>query len=133
MRRRSFLPLLPLLSAAPFLPRTSFAQTFPRKPVKIVVPFPPGGTPDMLSRILGQRASQILKQSVIVENRPGAGGNVAMEVVARSPAGTLAMKDSAKVSSQPVISPGKGVGRGISSIETTAKPRASPAWRRDCP
>ncbi|MBL8534007.1 MAG: tripartite tricarboxylate transporter substrate binding protein [Betaproteobacteria bacterium] len=62
------------------------AQTFPRKPVKIVVPFPPGGTPDMLSRILGQRASQILKQSVIVENRPGAGGNVAMEVVARSPA-----------------------------------------------
>jgi len=60
------------------------AQGFPTKPVRIIVPFPPGGTPDTLSRVLGNRASQLFKQQVIVENRPGAGGNVAMELAARA-------------------------------------------------
>jgi tripartite-type tricarboxylate transporter receptor subunit TctC len=60
------------------------AQGFPNKPVRIIVPFPPGGTPDTLSRVLGNRASQLLKQQVIVENRPGAAGNVAMELAARA-------------------------------------------------
>lgn len=84
MRRRTFLSLLP--AAAAIAAGGARAQDFPRRPVRIVVPFPPGGTPDMLSRLLGQRASQLFGQSVVVENRPGAGGNVAMEVVARSPA-----------------------------------------------
>jgi tripartite-type tricarboxylate transporter receptor subunit TctC len=84
MRRRTFLSLLP--AAAAIATDGARAQDFPRRPVRIVVPFPPGGTPDMLSRLLGQRASQLFGQSVVVENRPGAGGNVAMEVVARSPA-----------------------------------------------
>lgn len=83
-RRRTALLALAAVLALPFA--TASAQDFPKKPVKIVVPFPPGGTPDMLSRLLGQRASQLLGQQVIVENRPGAGGNVAMELVARAPA-----------------------------------------------
>lgn len=72
-----------LLTFAVCLPAAN-AQNFPTKPVRIIVPFPPGGTPDTLSRVLGNRASQLLKQQVIVENRPGAGGNVAMELVARA-------------------------------------------------
>jgi tripartite-type tricarboxylate transporter receptor subunit TctC len=82
---RSRLHLLVALAIAAALPSAPVcAQTFPRKPVKIIVPFPPGGTPDMLARLLGQRATQILGQQVIVDNRPGAGGNVAMELVARA-------------------------------------------------
>lgn len=84
---RSRLHLVAALALAAVLPFTpAAAQDFPRKPVKIIVPFPPGGTPDMLSRVLAQRATQLLGQQVIVDNRPGAGGNVAMELVARAPA-----------------------------------------------
>ena len=84
---RSRLHVVAALALAALLPFTpAAAQDFPRKPVKIIVPFPPGGTPDMLSRLLAQRATQILGQQVIVDNRPGAGGNVAMDLVSRSPA-----------------------------------------------
>ena len=60
------------------------AQNFPTKPIRILVPFPPGGTPDTLARVLANRATQLVKQQIIVENRPGAGGNVAMELAARA-------------------------------------------------
>ena len=60
------------------------AQQYPVKPIRIVAPFTAGGTVDLLSRLLGQRVSQLAKQPVVIENRPGAGGNVGMEVVARS-------------------------------------------------
>ncbi|MCA3143463.1 MAG: tripartite tricarboxylate transporter substrate binding protein [Rhodocyclaceae bacterium] len=60
------------------------AQEWPAKLIRLVVPFPPGGTPDILARLLGQRAARALGQQVVVDNRPGAGGNVAMEIVARS-------------------------------------------------
>ena len=60
------------------------AQQFPVKPIRIVAPFTPGGTVDLLSRLLGQRLSQLARQPVVIENRPGAGGNVGMEVVAHS-------------------------------------------------
>lgn len=84
MSRREFLSAS--LAAALSVSLPAAAQDFPRKPLRIVVPFPPGGTPDILSRIVGARLSQILGQQVIVDNRPGAGGNLAMELVARSPA-----------------------------------------------
>lgn len=84
MSRREFLSAGLAATLALSLP--AFAQDFPKKPLRIVVPFPPGGTPDILSRIVGARLSQILGQQVIVDNRPGAGGNLAMELVARSPA-----------------------------------------------
>lgn len=62
------------------------AQEFPSRPVKIVVPQTPGGASDALARIVGQKLSEKWQQPVVVENRPGAGGNVGMEFVAQAPA-----------------------------------------------
>jgi len=61
------------------------AQPYPSKPIRIVVPFVAGGTVDLLARMLGQKLTESLGQPVIVENRPGASGNVASDVVAKSP------------------------------------------------
>jgi tripartite-type tricarboxylate transporter receptor subunit TctC len=63
----------------------SHAQTYPTKPVRMVVPFPPGGTTDILGRVAAQKLSEALGQQVIVDNRPGAGGNIGTELVAKSP------------------------------------------------
>ena len=60
------------------------AQTYPNKPIRVVVPYPPAGTPDILIRELGPRLSAILGQQIIVDNRPGAGGNIGSELVAKS-------------------------------------------------
>lgn len=62
------------------------AQGFPDKPIRIVVPYPPGGATDLINRIAGEEASTLLGQSVIVENRTGAGGLVGTAYVAKSPA-----------------------------------------------
>ena len=64
----------------------AMAQGFPSKPVHIVVPFPPGGTADVLARLIGQKMSDALGQQVQVENRPGGGTVIATEYVARAPA-----------------------------------------------
>jgi tripartite-type tricarboxylate transporter receptor subunit TctC len=61
-----------------------FAQTFPQKPIKIVVPFGPGGIADLTARVVAQKMGVALGQSVIVENKPSAGGIVAAEVVAKA-------------------------------------------------
>jgi tripartite-type tricarboxylate transporter receptor subunit TctC len=60
------------------------AQTYPHQPVKIVVPFAAGGAVDSVARVVGQKMSESLGQPVVIENRPGAGGNLAAEVVARA-------------------------------------------------
>ena len=62
------------------------AQTFPSKPVKIVVGYPPGGSGDFLTRLIADEMSKALGVAVVADNRPGAGGNVAADVVAHSPA-----------------------------------------------
>src|SRR5258706_11958323 len=61
------------------------AQTYPNKPIRVIVPFVAGGAVDMLARMLGAKLSESLGQPVIVENRPGAGGNIAADAVAKSP------------------------------------------------
>ena len=60
------------------------AQTYPNKPIRLVVPFPPGGTTDILARDAGQVLTQTLGQSVLIDNRPGAAGNIGSDVVAKS-------------------------------------------------
>lgn len=70
-----------LLVAAPV-----HAQTYPVKPVRLILPFPPGGGTDILGRILAQKLGEELGQQVIAENRPGAGGNVGAEYTVRQPA-----------------------------------------------
>lgn len=63
----------------------SHAQTYPNKPIKLIVPFPPGGPTDIVARPLAQMLGESIKQSVIVENKGGAGGSVAADFVAKSP------------------------------------------------
>ena len=55
-------------------PASAMAQDFPNKPIRLIVPFPPGGPNDIIARVVGQRMSEILKQSVVIENRSGQGG-----------------------------------------------------------
>jgi tripartite-type tricarboxylate transporter receptor subunit TctC len=74
-----FLSALVLIFAA-----TANAQTFPTKPIKIIVPFPAGGTVDFFARVISTKLSDALGQSVLVENRAGAGGNIAAEAVAKA-------------------------------------------------
>jgi tripartite-type tricarboxylate transporter receptor subunit TctC len=65
---------------------TALAASYPVRPVNLLVAFPPGGPSDVLARIVGKKLEQILGQPFVIENRPGAGGNVAAEQVARAPA-----------------------------------------------
>lgn len=61
------------------------AQSYPNKPIRFVLPFPPGGGTDILGRVLAQKLSDAVGQPVIPENRPGAGGNVGTEYASRQP------------------------------------------------
>ena len=67
------------------LGHTAVAQTYPSKPVRFVVPFVPGGPTDIQGRMLGEKLSQRLGQQVIIDNRGGAGGNIGMDLTAKSP------------------------------------------------
>jgi tripartite-type tricarboxylate transporter receptor subunit TctC len=82
--RRTFLHLAAGAAALPAVSRIAWAQNYPTRPVRIVSGFPPGGVNDTYARLIGQWLSQRLGQQFIVENRPGAGGNLAAESVARS-------------------------------------------------
>ncbi|MEO7404090.1 MAG: tripartite tricarboxylate transporter substrate binding protein [Burkholderiales bacterium] len=66
------------------LPTLAAAQTFPSKPIRIIVPFPPGGTTDIAARIVAQKMSETMGQSVVVENRAGAGGTIGADAVAKA-------------------------------------------------
>ncbi|HEY6256567.1 MAG TPA: tripartite tricarboxylate transporter substrate binding protein [Xanthobacteraceae bacterium] len=85
--RRRFLQLVAGAAALPAAPRIARAQAYPARPVRILVGGPPGGTLDILARLLGQWLSERLGQAFVIENRPGgAGNNVATEAVVRAPA-----------------------------------------------
>jgi tripartite-type tricarboxylate transporter receptor subunit TctC len=84
--RREFLRLAATAGALPALARTALALDYPTRPVRVLVGFAPGSTTDILGRLIGQWLSQQLGQPFIIDNRPGAGGNVATEAAVNSPA-----------------------------------------------
>jgi tripartite-type tricarboxylate transporter receptor subunit TctC len=84
--RRQFLYLATGATALPAVSRFAAAQTYPTRPVRIVVSFPPGGPSDILARLIGQYISDRLGQPFVIENRPGAGGNLGTEAVVRAAA-----------------------------------------------
>jgi len=83
--RRQFLYLAAGAAALPAMSRVAPALDYPTRPVRIIVGFPPGGPADVLARVIGQWLSEHLGQPFIVENRPGAGSNIAIETVVRAP------------------------------------------------
>jgi tripartite-type tricarboxylate transporter receptor subunit TctC len=82
--RRQFLHLVAGASALPGLPRVARAQTYPTQSVRLIVGFPAGNASDILARLIAQSLSERLGQQFVVENRPGAGGNVGTEIVVRA-------------------------------------------------
>src|SRR5262249_54087826 len=93
--RRQFLHLTAGGAALPFVSRIARAQAYPNRPVRMIVPFGPPGTTDIVARLIGQWLSEHLGQQFVVENRPGGAGNIGTEAVVRSPADgyTLLMID----------------------------------------
>ena len=85
LARRTFLQLAAAAAALPALPRAAPAQAWPSRPLRLVVGFPAGGTTDIAARLIGQWLSDRLGQPVVIENRPGAGANLAAETVVRAP------------------------------------------------
>ena len=83
--RRKFLHLAAGAAALPLISRNARAQSYPSRPGRIVVGFAAGGSTDITARLTGQWLSERLGQSFVIENRPGAGTNIATEAVVRSP------------------------------------------------
>ena len=93
-----------LLALAAFAAGSALAQSFPSKPVHVIVPFPPGGGADALARIMGPHLTKLWGQPVIVENRPGASGHIGADFVANSPPDgyTLLMSSTASLTEKNV-------------------------------
>ena len=83
--RRQFLHLAAGAAALPAVSRIARAQAYPSRPVRLIVTVPPGSAPDIIARLIGERLADRLGQPFIIENRPGAAGNIGTEVVVRAP------------------------------------------------
>src|SRR5437773_10250748 len=83
--RRTFLRLAAGAAALPAVSRMARAQAYPARPVRIIAPFAPGGASDVFARLIGQYLSERLGQQFVIENRPGGGSNIGLEVVAHAP------------------------------------------------
>jgi tripartite-type tricarboxylate transporter receptor subunit TctC len=84
--RRNFLHLAAAAASLPAISRVAMAQTYPTRPVRVIVPFAPAGDTDLVARLMGQWLSERLGQPFIIENRPGAGTNIGTEAVVHAPA-----------------------------------------------
>ena len=111
MKRRQLALLVPLSLAlapfAPFIVAPALAQSYPNRPVRLIVPFPAGGATDILARALSIKLGEKLGQPLIVENRPGAGGTIGADAAAKSTADgyTLLLATSSTHSIGPAINP----------------------------
>ncbi len=85
MRTRSVTAICAMLLLGSLIPTLALAQTWPAKPIRMIVPFPPGGAPDTVARLIAPKLTESLGQSVIIDNRAGASSNIGMEIVARAP------------------------------------------------
>ena len=99
--------LASILALALLAPAAQAADAWPAKPIKWVVPYPPGGSTDMLARIVGQKLGERLGQPVVVENKAGAGGNVGTDYVAKQPADgyTIVMGNIGPIAINPSLYP----------------------------
>jgi tripartite-type tricarboxylate transporter receptor subunit TctC len=86
LTRRKYLHLAAGAAALPFAPQIACAQAYPSRPVRLIVATAAGGGNDIIARLIGQALSERLDQAFVIENRPGAGGNIGTEAVARAPA-----------------------------------------------
>ena len=82
--RRKFLHLAAGAATLPAVSRIAWAQAYPSRPVRMIVGYPPGGTADVVARLISQQLSERLGQPFVVENRAGAGTNIATEAVVKS-------------------------------------------------
>src|SRR5262245_15226053 len=82
--RRTFVHLAAGAAALPAVSRFAWAQAYPTRPVRLIVGSPPGGVVDLYARLIGQWLSERLGQPFVIENRPGAGGNIGTEAVVRA-------------------------------------------------
>jgi tripartite-type tricarboxylate transporter receptor subunit TctC len=105
LSRRRTLATMAALLAAPALGRAQSADPYPSRAVRIIVPYGAGANPDVLARLLGQRLAGLLGQAFVIENRPGAGGSIGAEAVAKSaPDGyTLGLLSSGEMSINPAL------------------------------
>lgn len=103
----AFLKIICVVSL--IVPAVTQAANFPEKPVRIIVPYPPGGASDTVARFLGQQLSKRLKQPVLIENKPGATEQIAASYVAKSPADgyTLLLASTAGLSVNPTLYRGR--------------------------
>src|SRR4051812_23158832 len=83
--RRQFLHLVADVAALPAVSRLAQAQSYPARPVRVTVQTPAGGSPDIIARVMSQWLSERLGQQFVVDNRPGASGNIGTEAVVRAP------------------------------------------------
>ena len=83
--RRNFLHLAAGAAAQAGVSRIAWAQSYPARPVRIIVGFAPGGAYDIMARLIGQWLSERLGQPFVIENRPGAAGNIGTEAVVKAP------------------------------------------------
>ena len=105
MHRRSAMLSAAVLAALTSMP--AFAQSYPAKPIRLIVPFPAGGATDILARALSQKLGEKIGQTVVVENRPGAGGTIGADAASKSAADgyTLLLATSSTHSIGPAINP----------------------------
>jgi tripartite-type tricarboxylate transporter receptor subunit TctC len=91
--------------AVSLLCATAAAQDYPAKPIKLIVPFPPAGGTDIMARVVGQKLTEANKWTVVVDNRPGAGGNIGVDAAAKSPPDgyTLVMGQTSNLAINPTL------------------------------